>query len=206
MTTNLNTNTQKLLTSGQYTDIAQGFAQLAKERGEPNHQIKQRMKLYPVLCLKHGFAEVLKDETELTFFGQDLDELHEDIGLLTGLKKLILRGNNLTTLPTSIGRLINLEELNLHNNQITSLPDEITLLGNLKDLCVSVNQLESLPNNIGNLRFLESLDLEENNLKTLPISTANLNNLQDLLLWGNPIGTKHQEELINWLPNTDISF
>ena len=74
---------------------------------------------------------------ELDLSGMGLTELPIEIGMLTGLKRLVLGqsdeekqqwiGNSFTEIPEVIFKLKQLEELLIAKNQITEIPDSIVI-------------------------------------------------------------------------------
>lgn len=116
-----------------------------------------------------------------------LEQLPENIGLLSKLEILNLKGCRLERLPDSIGELSRLRTLGLRSNYLTSLPVSIGNLHELRALSVSENQLGSLPDSIGNLVNLRELVLYKNNLTSLPATVGRLANVQLLVLAENKL-------------------
>ncbi len=127
-------------------------------------------------------------ETELDLSGQDMEELPEEIGLLTWLEKLDLESAGLKSLPKGIGRLVNLKELNLLDNNLVVLPSEFGMLASLEYLNLSFNQnLRDFPASLSGLRNLKQLDFDSNNFGYFPFSFTKLKNLEALYIDGNQI-------------------
>jgi len=69
----------------------------------------------------------------------DLENLPNEISLLTSLEHLDLGSNNLRTLPAEIGQLTNLKVLHLDDNSMDFLPAAFSDLKNIEDLDISDN-------------------------------------------------------------------
>ncbi|GJY14623.1 NB-ARC domains-containing protein [Tanacetum coccineum] len=91
--------------------------------------------------------------------GNNLLEVPESIGGLSGLKYLYLKGNNLVQVPESIGGLSCLEYLFLKGNNFTSLPGSLSRLSSLRYLDVNgCKKLEVLLELPPSLRYLHASD------------------------------------------------
>lgn len=123
------------------------------------------------------------DELNLRHF--QLNCLPPEIGLLTGLKALILEHNNLTTLPTEIRRLTQLREIDLAHNELASIPSEIGELTQLTGLQLNYNNLSSLPPEFGLLTNLTHLNLAWNDFSSLPVQIFQLTKLTHLYAYDN---------------------
>jgi Leucine-rich repeat (LRR) protein len=99
------------------------------------------------------------EELDVSMCG--LTALPEGIGLLVGLKKLVLNGNmELTALPARLCALVVLEEPHLIDCGLTALPEEIGALTGLPTLNLFGNEeLAALPAGLGRLCKLEHLSL-----------------------------------------------
>lgn len=74
-----------------------------------------------------------------------LEQLPEELSLLTQLTELYLRENQLEALPKSLGKLEHLEGLYLENNNLTAhgIPEDLGRLQTcLQGLCLHRNKLE----------------------------------------------------------------
>lgn len=142
--------------------------------------------------------------TELKFYTDNNlnGNIPEDIGMLEGLKTLIIGNNpNLTgNIPDSINMLISLEWLGIGNcSLIGIIPYNIGDLVNLKMLNFSDNQLSGLiPNSIGNLDSLQFLTLFNNQLTgPIPPEIGNCNKLVELRLNNNELSGTIPPSLAN---------
>jgi len=124
---------------------------------------------------------------ELDLSNKDIEEIPDDIGRITSLKKLNLSYNSIKIIPESICELKNLEELLLLRNDISKLPPSFGNLDKLKILDVSYNPLVKLPNDIGQCTELEFLDASYCELRTLPLELIKLLGLKNLNLEENPL-------------------
>ncbi len=84
-----------------------------------------------------------------------IQEIPESIGVLTHLKKLILRRSKLKNIPESLGRLNYLEVLDLSYNKFEEIPQIIGSLNSLKTLNFIHNKVLKVPNSLKS--FLDSL-------------------------------------------------
>ncbi|MBT4959542.1 MAG: hypothetical protein HON33_06190, partial [Flavobacteriaceae bacterium] len=91
-----------------------------------------------------------------------------DLGIfnLTNLTTLTFQGNKLSNIPEEISSLVNLTVLDLGTNQLTSLPDSMGQLVNLKKLYLDDNNLETLPSTFVNLVNVTTLNVKNNNRLT----------------------------------------
>ena len=79
---------------------------------------------------------------ELDLSYNDLEQLPEEIRLLTNLRRLNLFGNRVSqTALINISRLPQLQELDLSYNGLKQLPEEIRLLTNLRRFNLYGNRL-----------------------------------------------------------------
>jgi len=140
--------------------------------------------------LKDIPVEILNIKTlvELRVSNNLLQELSEDIGLLSHLKVLHATNNKLRTLPESaLVKLKYLEELCLEDNQIDHIPDKLIRLFRLKILRMSRNRISELPIKIGKMEHLVVLELNVNRIRAIPESIGNLHRLKRLCLQKNRI-------------------
>ena len=147
-----------------------------------------------LLCLEHGFLEVLQDLEELELAGQDFSEKPEvlqNIENLFGLEKLDLSSNFLTSLPFRLSRLQNLKSLNLAQNRFGNLPDAIESLTSLEYLNIGKNGFHRFPDNFEALTQLKGLAINDNFLKEIPTEIANLTQLEELNVSTNQIRTSN---------------
>ena len=125
----------------------------------------------------------------------------------TKLKKLDLSYNELDELHKKINQLQRLTSLNLEGNAFCSVPQEVFSLQRLKELDLSDNQLSKLPDLIANLSSLEWLDLRNNELTELPFEITLLGDtLKDLYLEGNYFRQEDKDDIVAFLPETNIYF
>jgi Leucine-rich repeat (LRR) protein len=103
-------------------------------------------------------------------------QIPNDLGLLTGLTRLLLSRNQLTgTIPSSLGVLTALTELQLWDNRLSGfIPSSLGALTALTYLGLSSNQLSgTIPSSLGALTKLNRLDLNINRLiGTIPWHTV----------------------------------
>mmetsp|Transcript_49702 Transcript_49702/g.82508 ORF Transcript_49702/g.82508 Transcript_49702/m.82508 type:complete len:622 (+) Transcript_49702:34-1899(+) len=83
------------------------------------------------------------------------------------IEVLTLDNNLLVSLPQNIGALTGLKRLPLSKNRLRSLPDSICALRNLRELELDGNQLESLPADLWSLPLIR-VDVRNNRLSSLP--------------------------------------
>ena len=80
-------------------------------------------------------------------------------------------------------------------------------LQRLKELDLSDNCLDYIDPKIGEMKGLKWLDLRNNNLSELPVSIAALApHLKELFLEGNHWDEETKEDIMEWLPKTNIYF
>jgi internalin A len=139
----------------------------------------------------------------------DLNDLHEMVQNLPGLRAILLINFSGTELPSWLASLTGLEELHirgsgpevavfpvliempflrylgLHVCGLRTIPEEIGALTNLDVLELSGNQITELPPSIANLGNLQVLDLGMNPLLALPESFGDLHELTHLYIWGH---------------------
>ena len=138
----------------------------------------------------------------LEIMDANIGDFPSEIGMLTKLKKVVLKNCRLTSLPESIGNLTNLIHLDLSENRLSSLPDSIGNLVKLVHLDVSKNNLSYLPEAIGNLIEVNHLDLGNNQLTILPKSLADLKNVRGLFwIYGNNLTKPSPLVLRYWVEN-----
>jgi len=119
--------------------------------------------------------------------GEEMTQLPENIGDMTGLETLVMTGHALRHLPQRVGELSNLTLLKLGRNELRRLPDSIGCLVKLRELELHQNKLSILPDSFGSLVRLQRLNLESNNLGGLPATFPKLRGLQNLNLKNNPL-------------------
>lgn len=76
--------------------------------------------------------------------GNKLEQLPEEICLLTKMRSALLHKNRLRELPKRFGDLVNLEEISLYDNQLEKLPESFFKL-KLKKANLSGNRLHNTP-------------------------------------------------------------
>jgi Leucine-rich repeat (LRR) protein len=104
--------------------------------------------------------------------------LPPEIGMLTGLRTLILARNRLRWLPTEFDRLQALEILDLQGNQFAGLPPAVCRLARLQQLDLSGNQLREVTDHIELLQGLTWLDVAQNQLTSLPAALGRCGRLR----------------------------
>ncbi len=128
-------------------------------------------------------------------------EIPDDLGSLTGLRRLNLGSNDLTgEIPEELGELANLDRLVLSRNQLTGpIPAELSALTNLKWLLLGGNELDgTIPAGIGSLTDLQFLYLDRNGLTgEIPTELGGLGNLERLWLHNNLLTGPIPEEFGN---------
>ena len=128
-------------------------------------------------------------------------EIPDDLGSLTGLRRLNLGSNDLTgEIPEELGELANLDRLVLSRNQLTGpIPAELSALTNLKWVLLGGNELDgTIPAGIGNLTDLQFLYLDRNGLTgEIPTELGGLVNLERLWLHNNLLTGPIPEEFGN---------
>jgi Leucine-rich repeat (LRR) protein len=120
------------------------------------------------------------------------------------LKVLQLGSNRIQNVPNQIGLLSNLQELSLHSNNIATIPPNIGLLSKLQILNLGSNQLQTIPSEIGELYLLEKLSLGGNELLQIPASIGNLSNTLDLSINKSFLELVQQRSVAN--PDAPILF
>lgn len=80
----------------------------------------------------------------------------ESIGLLTHLKKLILKKNGLERIPYSIKNFVHLKELDLSYNELEEVPPILQQIKSLKILNLKHNKIKRIPDSLW--PFLNSLE------------------------------------------------
>jgi hypothetical protein len=147
-----------------------GFLSKHENECHWNKRIKKGSYMLGVVCdTSSGFSGIRKSRTtsssssssfwqvkEIHLQGLSLDGfIPEELGLLTGLKKLVLNDNYLKgTIPRSLGALTHLELLDLSGNQFMgSIPPELGSLVHLKSLFLHSNHVHgsTMPSEICNL-------------------------------------------------------
>jgi Leucine-rich repeat (LRR) protein len=149
--------------------------------------------------------------TELSSRPDDINEIPEEIKILTNLRsidfgrnelskvewdlfynmkrleKLKLQENDITSISYGINNLTSLKLLDLSNNLLTNIPKEINCLSNLTSLNLSYNKLEIIPDEIGDLINLKTLSLNNNKISMISRNIGKLINLKILYLNDNKI-------------------
>lgn len=129
---------------------------------------------------EHVFEQ--KDLKVLRLYGNQIDSIPSEIGLLTNLEELYIGKNNLKYISPEIGKLKKLKILSAQYNEIDTLPKEIGELVSLEQLLLNQNKLTFLPSSIGTLKKLENLQLKFNSLITLPDELGDCSELKFLHL------------------------
>eukprot|EP01095_Lingulamoeba_sp_RSL-Kostka_P013073 TRINITY_DN530_c1_g1_i1.p1 TRINITY_DN530_c1_g1~~TRINITY_DN530_c1_g1_i1.p1 ORF type:complete len:245 (-),score=38.15 TRINITY_DN530_c1_g1_i1:133-867(-) len=161
----------------------------------------------------HPSISAMTNLTKLDLQMNKIEEIPEEVGMLTNLKILILSDNKIKNegIPESLGNLtkldilslsnqltyipecicdfIFLDELNLSRNDFSEaeFPDELTNLKYLKYLNLDKCKLESFPLPICFLTTLTVLHMEDNNISSIPEEISRLTKLLKLNLGYNPI-------------------
>ncbi|OQX96266.1 MAG: hypothetical protein B6I24_11695 [Bacteroidetes bacterium 4572_128] len=148
----------------------------------------------------------LKNLQVLILSGNKITKIPEQIGNLQNLEILILSANKITELTDSIGNLKKLKVLNLRKNLLKKFPKKLEFLTSLEILNLEHNLLDSLPPDIGSLINIREMNLSNNFLSFLPDSFRHLEFLEKLDLRNNYFSFEEQKKIINWFPETKISF
>ena len=104
----------------------------------------------------------------LSFSGNFIDTITNELCSLSKLERLYLDGNKLNSIPLSFQNLKQLQEINLSYNDFDKFPEVLCLLKKLLRLDLSGNDIEDLPMSLKNLRYLMSLHLYETNIENVP--------------------------------------
>ena len=122
----------------------------------------------------------------ITFEGQKICHIPQEIGLLVNIRTLQLIGLPLQTFP-DIFQLINLKELEINNNLIKIIPSEIKQLINLEYLVMCDTKLQMIPNEICQMTKLSRLCFSKGYIDYIPPELGQLVNLTYLDLGINKI-------------------
>ncbi|MEO0469951.1 MAG: hypothetical protein AAF206_10060, partial [Bacteroidota bacterium] len=148
---------------------------------------------------------------ELTFSFCEMGQIPDNIGNLASLKKLVIATeqntlNHPIVLPETLKDLHQLESI-YFSAGLDQFP--IALLG-LQNTIQSISlkdNLESIPPEIGDFSVLKRLSLQQCGLSSLPSEIQNLaNSLENLDLRGNQLSESMQQQIREWLPETDVRF
>jgi hypothetical protein len=107
-----------------------------------------------------SFEDALLHKEKATHLNQrnkDLDEIPENIHLLTKLQVYTVMKNSIKTINPTLFECKELKELIFRNNQITELPEKLGSLSKLSYLNAAHNKLNALPSSLGNLKLLKIL-------------------------------------------------
>lgn len=182
-----------------------------------------------LLCLEHGFYDIVKEVQSLDWEDCDLQELPPDLHYLQNLRELYLEYNQLHFIPSSLQYLTKLRELNLSENFLQYIPQQIGFLTQMEELKLSGNQLTSLPPQIGQLTQLQYIGLSNNRITRLPKEFKKLTNLEyigfsnneltqlpeeiyhlprlkKITLYGNHFTHSEIKKINRYLPNTYVRF
>ncbi|KAM3690934.1 hypothetical protein ACB098_09G160700 [Castanea mollissima] len=112
----------------------------------------------------------------------NFDNLPENLGNVSGLKRLDLSVSAIKELPSSIERLTSLTSLYIrYCKNFVCLPSTICSLKSLESLDLSgCSNFDNLPENLGNVKGLKMLDLGGTAIKELPSSIERLSSLTSL--------------------------
>ena len=109
-----------------------------------------------------------------------------DLNRLDSFEKLSLIGLDLEQLPEEIGLMTSLKELDLRNNQLRELPEALKNLKSLKVLDLRFNPLESIPEALQVLMARGVKIKVPDHIRIKPLSTKKLRNLaNEMLVEGN---------------------
>uniref|UniRef100_UPI00398EB3D8 leucine-rich repeat-containing protein 47 isoform X1 n=1 Tax=Pristiophorus japonicus TaxID=55135 RepID=UPI00398EB3D8 len=97
-----------------------------------------------------------------------LRALPAGLGLLSGLRSLVLSRDRLTALPAELGELRALQALDVSDNELEALPEALGRLAALHSLTASGNRLTALPAALGRCLRLAALNVSANRLSGLP--------------------------------------
>ncbi len=135
-----------------------------------------------------------------------VQSLPDEIRLLKALHSWWLSGNGLASLPDTIVEMPSLRYLNVDRNQLERLPDDMGQMQSLRWLRLNSNDLTVLPDSITELTSLERLYVSDNALRVLPDDIGNLQALDTLVLTGNPLEEGELERVRAALPVCDVVF
>lgn len=143
--------------------------------------------------------------TKMSFFGNKLTYIDDEIAQLQQLEVLFLGKNKLTHFPKSICKLKNLRILSLQHNQIDSIPDCICQLKKLEQLYINNNKLVYLSDSLSELNNLEQLNLARNSLKLLPERLTDIHSMYSLDLSFNNLD-KLPDSIQEWRALRDLNL
>lgn len=148
---------------------------------------------------------------ELTFSYCEMEAIPEEIGGLTSLQKLIINSDQSTStisinLPSTISNLTHLKSIFLSTNA-TEFPAGLLGLTHTLEAITIQDNIGSLPPEIGDFVALKTLKLTNCNLTALPSEIQKLaTTLDKLHLTGNNFSPSARQQIMDWLPNTQIYF
>ena len=120
------------------------------------------------------------NETKLARF----PDLICDVATLTNLS---FAGNKIRSIPQEIGLLSRLVTLKGGSNSLTSLPDSVGSLVKLQLLLLDCNQLSSLPETLMFCTSLKTLDVSQNKIVMLPFGLCRCSKLSKIIVYDNPV-------------------
>jgi Leucine-rich repeat (LRR) protein len=213
-----------VLRPGAQTAREAALADVARARAEGVFHLdlsKRKLKEFPAEVLRMPWLRTL------VLDGNQVGQLPDGIGTLTGLEHLSVRDCRLAELPDSIGQLSKLRVLRVAGNstfdfsdgeftfQPIRLPDTIGQLAALEELDVSKLSTQprgtgealpettpfTLPETTGNLIRLRRLVADQTNL-VFPASMRGLTNLEEVsMAGGTSVYLKHFPEALTGFPN-----
>jgi Leucine-rich repeat (LRR) protein len=162
-----------------------------------------------------------------------INEIPENVSLLSYLQVFTVKNNFLVSYPTSLYKLTNLKELDLGANQLREVVKGIGSLVQLKILRLNSNwknklntenlfseiielinlevlelwscqSIKELPENISSLKKLKKLDIDNNLLKKMPKSILAMSQLKLLRISKNQIQSGEVNEIKKHLKTTKI--
>ncbi|KAF6025310.1 LRRC40 [Bugula neritina] len=158
--------------SGQLNLSSRGLNAAAESRGDADFDNDERW-----------WDQV--ELTKLILASNKIQDLSEDVKLLSALQSLDIHDNELQGLPETLGELHQLQKLNVSHNKLSSLPSALFSCPQLVYLHLEHNNLSELPNELGNLVELDDLDVSNNKLCTLPATIGQLVKLKSINLSNN---------------------
>ncbi|MBK9248719.1 MAG: leucine-rich repeat domain-containing protein [Ignavibacteria bacterium] len=217
-----------MVASGNYSDNAEYFNELAKENFENalagfRKSVKQNDGSPAALSSIQTHIEELNSNLQsnnssksatnsvnysnakiVNYDNTKIKEVPAELPIQ--LENLSAVNNRIKEIPSTIAQYKKLKYLNLKKNRITAIAGAMSGLRNIKVLNLSENKLKSLPKSIDEMKQLEILDVSKNKLKEIPSSITSLKNLKVLDISGNKIPFSQISTLLKNMPNTNIIF
>ena len=110
-----------------------------------------------------------------------LIQLNNIVGMLTCLRKLILRQNQLKELPNTLVHLQRLSVLDLDHNAFEIIPSVVYRLRNLNIFSIAHNQIRSIQKEVAHLQRMECIDFSYNGCSILPTALFSCRSLRVII-------------------------